>query len=385
MTDEQNRMLSVNRWRLVLGGQSAQSLDFSGSEQQISALGEMEFLLDSLYGKANGDDVREEDSSGRGGGSGASRLSAAEWIARVRDFFPKQTADVLERHALDEFHLTELLTDKEVLEKAEPSFDLLRSVLSLRHLMKGEVVETAKRLAAKVAEELRKKIEDKVIRSYFGRLERTSSRPMRISRNIDMKKTVRRNLKNYDPDTRQLVLKEVWFTERVKRYCNKTVILAVDESGSMMDSVIYSAVMAQIISKLPLTKIHLVVFDTSVLDLTGCVEDPAEVLMSVQLGGGTNISKALTYCERLVSDPARTAVICVTDLYEGGSLKNLYRVSRRLIDCGVSLSFLTALDMKCAAVFDHSVGQELADMGAFVGAMTPDLLGEHIGRIFSGA
>lgn len=380
MTDRELQTLSVNRWRLILGSQSDRDLAFTGSESELRSFEDMEQLLDYLYSRSSGEDVRSGD---RSAGHGDSVLSAAKWINKVRELFPKQTAEVLERHALDEFHLTELLTDKEVLEKMQPSMELLKSVLQLRHLMKGEVLETAKRIAAQVAEELRQRLENTVRRSILGQIDRSSSSPLHSARNLDIKKTIRRNLKNYDSESGQLMLKEIYFSNRVKRYSNKTVIIAVDESGSMVGSVIYSAVMAQIISKLPFAEVKLVIFDTNIVDLTGYAEDPAEVLMSVQLGGGTDIGKALTYCESLISAPAQTAVICVTDLYEGGRPDRLLNVSRNIITSGARLSFLTALDENANAAFDRGLGQRLADMGAFVGALTPEQLGDYIGRIFS--
>ena len=382
MTEDERKELSVNRWRLVLGSQSDRELEFSGSASDLRAFADMEDLLDYLYSRSSGDDVRGE--GGRSGGRGDSTLSAAKWITKVRELFPNKTADVLEKHALDEFHLTELLTDKEVLEKMTPNMDLLKTIMQLRHLMKGEVLETAKRIATKVAEELREKLENSVRQSILGRIDRNSSSPVHTARNLDIKKTIRRNLKNYDSESGQLMLKEIYFSNRVKRYSNKTVIIAVDESGSMVGSVIYSAVMAQIISKLPFAEVKLVIFDTNIVDLTGQAEDPAEVLMSVQLGGGTDIGKAMSYCEQLISTPSQTVVICVTDLYEGGPVNRLMNVSRNIITSGAKLSYLTALDENANAAFDRNLGQQLADMGAFVGALTPDQLGDYIGRIFSG-
>ncbi|SFB67086.1 VWA domain-containing protein [Ruminococcus albus] len=382
MTEDERRELSVNRWRLVLGSQSDRDLEFSGTPSELRAFADMEDLLDYLYSRSSGDDVREEGS--RSGGRGDSTLSAAKWINKVRELFPNKTADVLEKHALDEFHLTELLTDKEVLEKMTPNMDLLKTIMQLRHLMKGEVLETAKRIAAKVADELREKLENSVRQSILGRIDRNSSSPVHTARNLDFKKTIRRNLKNYDSESGQLMLKEIYFSNRVKRYSNKTVIIAVDESGSMVGSVIYSAVMAQIISKLPFAEVKLVIFDTNIVDLTGQAEDPAEVLMSVQLGGGTDIGKAMCYCEKLITAPSQTVVICVTDLYEGGPVNTLMNVSRNIITSGAKLSYLTALDENANAAFDRNLGQRLADMGAFVGALTPDQLGDYVGRIFSG-
>lgn len=378
-----DRDLALNRWRLVLGSMSDNSLSFSGSDREIMSFGDMEQLLDYLYSHAQGDDVRGESISDRSGGLGESQLTAAKWITKVRELFPKQTAEVLERHALDEFKMTELLTDKKVLEQMKPDMSLLKTVLQLKHLMKGEVLETAKKIARAVAEELSEKLAQSTRQALTGRLDRNSRSPVRSARNIDIHKTIRRNLKNYDKENETLVLKDVYFSNRVKKYNKKTVIIAVDESGSMLGSVIYSAVMAQIISKLPFAEIKLVIFDTEIVDLSGMVEDPVEVMMSVQLGGGTDIGKALSYCESLIQTPSDTCVLCVTDLCEGGYPHILLNTAQNIMTSGAKLSFLTALDECANPVYDKNMGQLLADMGAFVGALTPDQLGDYIGRIFS--
>ena len=382
MTEKYDNMLAVNRWRLVLGSNSDRSLDFGGSIGEVGQLMDMEQLLDYLYGNAQGDDVRRENDSRRGG-MNDSQLTTAKWITRVRELFPKSAAEVMQRHALEEFGMTELLTDKKILEEMKPDMQLLKTVLQLKHLMRGEVLETAKRIAKQVAEELRQKLELSTRMAITGRLDRSQRSPVRSSRNIDMKKTIRRNLKHYDKEREQLVLQDIYFGSRLKKYNKKTVIIAIDESGSMLGSVIYSAVMAQIIAGMSFAEVKLVIFDTNVVDLSNEADDPAQVIMSVQLGGGTNIGKALSYCESLIRSPHETCVICVTDLYEGGSEKRLLNVAGNIIGSGAKLSFLTALDEEAEPVFDRILGQKLADTGAFVGALTPDRMGDYIGSLFA--
>lgn len=369
---------AVNRWRLVLGQFSGNQLQFGGSAGEMRELTSMEQVLDYLYGKAQGDDVRNSD---RTGGAGDSVLNGAEWITKVRVLFPKKTAEILEKHALEKFKMTELLADKEVLENMTPDMNLLKTVLQLKHLMHGDVLKTAEKIAEKVARQLTEKIENDIKRTVSGRLDRNNSGRVRSARNLDFKKTIRRNLKNFDKDRNQLILKDIYFSDRIRKYNNKHVILAVDESGSMLGSVIYSAVMAQIISRLPFAKISLVIFDTSVVDLTGQADNPAQVLMSVQLGGGTDIGKALAYCEQQISEPSNTAVIVVTDLFEGVSEKRIVNVSKNIIESGAKLNFLTALDEEANPAYNRRLGQQLADMGAFVGAMTPEELGGYICRM----
>lgn len=378
MINEHDR-ISVNRWRLILGSYSGDSLNFYANGDELRQFQDMEQLLDYLYSRAQGDDVRESEN--RCGGNEKSNLMAAEWITKIRELFPKQTAEVLESHALEKFGMTELLTDKEILERMTPDVNLLKTILQLKHLMKGDVLKTAENIADKVAKELSRKIENDVKRAVSGQLDRNSSSCVRSARNLDFKKTVQRNLKNYDRDSQHLIIKDLYFSNRIKKYNNKRVIIAIDESGSMLGSVIYSAVMAQIISSLPFAEIKLVIFDTSVVDLSGQADRPAQVLMSVQLGGGTNIGGALGYCETLIAVPNKTSVIVVTDLYEGMPENRLLNISRNIIQSGAKLNFLTALDEGANPAFDRRIGQKLADMGAFVGAVTPDKLGEYICRM----
>lgn len=375
-TDE---MTALNRWRLVLGGLSDQSLSFGGDEQTINSFQSMEQLLDYLYSRAKGDDVRQE----RSGSLDDSVINAVEWITKVRELFPDSTAEVLEKHALEKFEMTELLTDNKVLERMKPDISLLKTILQLKHLMKGKVLETAKKIAKEVAEQIRKKLENDVRRSVLGRLDRNSSSPVHSARNLDIKKTIRRNLKNYDNESGQLILKDIYFSNRVKRFSNRRIIIAIDESGSMLGSVIHSAVMAQIFSSLPFAEVKLVIFDTKIVDLSEYADDAAQTIMSVQLGGGTDIGNALGYCEQLISTPSKTYVLVVTDLYEGGPEERLLNISKNIITSGAKLNFLTALDEEAHPVYDKILGQKLADMGAFVGALTPNELGNYIGRMFS--
>lgn len=372
MADEQE---ILNRWRLVLGKYSAGQISFSSGEINYM---DMESVLDYLYSREYGEE--QEVRKDRTGGSEGSRLTVPYWLRQIKRLFPKRTVEILERHALEKYGMTELVTDPEVLRKLEPNKELLKTILELKHMMKGEVLELAREIVKKVAEEIAGKLEQEVRRSFFGQLDRNASSPVRSARNLDMKKTIRKNLKNYDTERRQLILEKVYFNSRMRKYHRWRVVICVDESGSMLDSVIHSAVMAGIFAKLPMLDTRLVIFDTNVVDLSGYVEDPVETLMSIQLGGGTNIAGALSYCEGLIDFPYRTMVVLVTDLYEGGSCQLLYSVARGIIESGAKLVVLTALDMEAVPNYNRNAAAELADMGAFVGAMTPEELAEWMGK-----
>lgn len=362
---------ALNRWRLVLGKNAEGSMPLNESR-----LSRMDDALDFLYSREAGEDVRD-----RQGGQGASNPSVAHWLSEVRTLFPQETAEILQRHALDRYQLTELLADREVLEKLEPNRALLETVLSLKHMMKGPVLDTARRIVAKVVKELTEQMENDVRRSALGKLDRSSRSPVRSIRNLDFKRTIKANLNHYDIEKKRILLEKVHFNGRIKRYNPWQVVIAVDESGSMMSSVIHSAIMAGIFAKMPMLETKLVIFDTSVVDLSGYVDDPVEALMSIQLGGGTDIAGALRYCESLITKPHRTMVVLVSDLCEGGPRQNLYGVCRDILESGAKLIALTALDENAAPDYDRTVGQTLADMGAWVGAMTPAKLADFMAQV----
>lgn len=374
MADEQE---ILNRWRLVLGKYAAGQISFQGAGE--GGLTEMEDVLDYLYSREYGDE--QEVRKQRQGGSGESQLTVPLWLSKIKTLFPKKTVEIMERHALEKYNMTELLTDPEVLRKLEPNKELLKTIMQLKHLMKGEVLQLAKEIVRKVADELTRRLEQDVRRAFSGKLNRSISSPVKSMRNLDMKKTIRMNLKNYDTETEQLVLKRVYFSARMKRYNQWRVIICVDESGSMLDSVIHSAVMAGIFARLPMLDTRLVIFDTNVVDLSGYVCDPVETLMSVQLGGGTNIARALAYCEGLIAMPHRTMVVLVSDLYEGGGYGNMYRISKNIIESGAKLIVLPALDHEAVPDYDKAAAATLAGMGASVGALTPEELSEFIVKI----
>lgn len=373
MADDQE---ILNRWRLMLGRHAQGQISFSGNNLRFM---EMEDVLEYLYEREYGEEqeIRKE----RQGGREDSSLTVPSWIEKIRKLFPKQTVEIMERHALEQYGMNELLTDPEVLKKLEPNQALLKTILEFKHMMKGEVLAMAREVVRKVARELMEKMEQDMRRSLVGRLDKTSSSPVKCARNLNIKKTIRMNLKHYDADREQIVLRDVFFHSRMKRYHKWRVIICVDESGSMLDSVIHSAIMAGIFAKLPMLETKLVIFDTNVVDLSGYVEDPVETLMSIQLGGGTNIAGALKYCEKLIDFPYRTMVILITDLYEGGGYQNLYGVSRGIMESGAKLLVLTALDMDATPNYDKNAARVLAGMGAHVAAMTPEQLSEWMGKI----
>lgn len=348
-----------------------------------SSYAKMDRLLDFLYGREyRGRGIRE-DSEGKEGGGEDSILAVPDWLRGVRELFPQDTCEVLQKHALEKYGMTELVTDPEILEKLEPNYELLKAVLAFRGMMNEDVLEMARKIIRQVVEELKRKLAREVRQVLWGRLSRLKRSKLKTYKNLDWKRTIRSNLKNYDSERKTLVLESLHFFSTVDRHMPWNIIMAVDCSGSMTDSVIHSAVMAGIFKSLPSLTVNLVAFDTNIVDLSDVADDPAEVLMSVQLGGGTDIHKALTYCETLVKTPHRTIFIFVTDFYEGGSQAGMISVIKRFRESGVRVLGLAALDENASPVYEKEIAAQCVEAGAEVAALTPHRLAEWIGRVLS--
>lgn len=379
MADQnRKRQVATARWRLVLGRFSDQELGESLRGQDTYQ--RMDRALHYLYGREYaGRGVRVGD--GQAGSLDSSVLTIPGWIREVRELFPKDTIEVIERHALDRYDMTELVTDPEILRRMEPSYDLLKAVLTFKDLMQGEVREVARRLVRQVIDELARKLSKDIRPVLWGRLNRRRRTHLKTASNLDWRRTIRANLKNYDVENQRMVLETLHFFSRTRNHMPWHIIMAVDCSGSMIDSVIHSAIMAGIFKGLPSTRVSLVAFDTSIIDLTDAIEDPTELLMSVQLGGGTDISGALQHCETLVTSPGRTILVLVTDFFEGASPDGMIASIERLREPGVRVLGLAALDQEASPVYDRQMAERCVDAGAEVAALTPQRLAEWMEKV----
>lgn len=363
------------RWRFVLGRFAEKKL----SSPMDARAQRIEKALDFLYGREyQGRGLRGDGA--RGGSLDPSQLSVPDWLSEVRELFPAETCETIERHALDRYGMTELVTDPKVLEKLTPNVDLLKTLLTFRGMMKGKVLGTARKIIREVVEEIKRKIEPEVRQTLLGKLNRFRHSPLKIAQNFDWRATIRRNLKHYDRENQKIIAQNLFFFSRVERRLPWDVILCLDQSGSMASSVIHSAVMAGILTGLPSLRVSLVVFDTAVVDLTEYVDDPVEILMSVQLGGGTNIGQAMQYCESLVSNPRRTVFVLVSDFMEGASPQTMFSVCSRMNEAGVILLGLAALDETAQAAYDRHAAEELAARGMEIAALTPRKLAQWLAK-----
>lgn len=353
----------LQRWRLILGEAAENSL--GGLDERAR---QMDHALEWLYGR----DPERLQRGERQGGLENSCLTTPEWINAIHTLFPQQVIERLESDAVLRYGIEEVVTNLDVLERIKPSESLLRAVLHTKHLMNPDVLNAARKLVHQVVEQIMARLAKEVRQSFSGIRDRQRPSRIPLARNFDFKNTLRANLKHWHPQGRKLYIESPKFISRVKRHTEKwQLILLVDQSGSMVDSVIHSAVMAACLWQLPGIRTHLVAFDTSVVDLTADVADPVELLMKVQLGGGTNIAQAVEYARQLIEQPQKSAIVLVSDFFEGGSSSFLIHQVKLSVQSGVKLLGLAALDSTATPCYDHEMAQALVNAGAQIAAMTP--------------
>lgn len=368
----------LERWRLILGAPAERH---TGAPSGPAAA--RDAALEWLYGRdpeltrrgVRRGGVRSGD---RDGGSGPSVLTTVDWLDDVHRLFPKETIERLERDAVERYEIHDVVTDPAVLERIEPNAALLRAVLRTKHLMNPEVLALARRIVAKVVQDLMRRMATEVRATFHGTRSRRPSRSPR-ARDFDFHGTIRANLAHYQPEESRLLIEHPRFLSRTRRHLDQwQLVLLVDQSGSMVDSVIHSAVTAACLWGLPGLRTHLVAFDSAVVDLTADVTDPVELLLKVQLGGGTDIARAVEYGAGLIENPRRAIVALVTDFYEGGDAHRLVRTVRDLVRQGTHVLGLAALDEEANPSYDRELARRLAKVGAHVGAMTPGQLAEFV-------
>jgi Mg-chelatase subunit ChlD len=371
----------LTRWRLILGEAADGACRASGCTLSGEALA-MDAAMDWLYGRDDDDGARNIS---RQGGRGASSLTTPQWINDIHRLFPKETIERLERDAIERYAIEDVVTNPEVLARAEPNEILLKAVLRTKHLMAPDVLVMARKLVQEVVRKLMEALSRDLAIAFSGVVDRRRHSRFRIASDLDFRRVLKDNLKHYDPDRRRLTVERLHFFARNQRHMKTwQVILLVDQSGSMLDSVIHSAVTAACLWGLPGIRTHLVAFDTAVVDLTRDVDDPCELLMKVQLGGGTDIQQAVAYAAGLIDQPEQAIVVIISDFYEGASEAMLVQRVAALTGQRTRVLGLAALDSDAKPSYDRATAAKLVAAGAEVGAMTPGelagWLADKIGR-----
>lgn len=368
---------SLNRWRLILGSFSNLEIDNEYSEIDET----LNFLYDREYTQNSGyslDNFNNSNSSKE-----KSALTVPKWISKVKKLFPKETVEIMQKQALEKYKLTEILTDENILKEIEPNIELLKNILTFKDMMSQNVKKLAYDIVKKTLEEIKNKMEVEIKKVFYGKKLPNSNTTNKIFKNLDIKKTIRYNLKNYDIKNKTIFTDKLFFNQNIKKYNPYNIIILIDESGSMLDSVIYSSIMASIFSNLPYLSIKLVIFDISVVDLSEHIKEPIDILFKVQLGGGTNIAQALEYAKKITFAPDKTIVLLISDLFDSNDYKLMYKNANDIIESGSKLIVLTALDYNANSIYDKEAARYFSKIGAKVGALTPSKLSKWISDIIS--
>ena len=367
MTSDDERL---RRWRLILGGHEADGTGrgLSGADLSIDK------ALDALYGGggAGGLGGRSND---RRGGLGASAPNVARWLGDIRSFFPSSVVRVMQKDALERLDLRRMLLEPEMLEAVEPDVRLVADLISLGRVMPNKTKDTARMVVRKVVDELERRLAEPLRAAVMGSLNRSIRNRRPRHNEIDWHRTIRANLKHYQPDHRTII-PEVRIGHGRKRSALREIVLCVDQSGSMATSVVYAGIFGAVLASLPAVKTSVVVFDTAVVDLTAELDDPVDVLFGTQLGGGTDINRALAYCQGLITRPQETILVLISDLYEGGDRAEMLKRAATLAGSGVQMVALLALSDDGSPSYDHQVAAAFAELGAPAFACTPDLFPE---------
>lgn len=349
----------IRKWRLILGKDA-------DPDEQVELGGEgesMDAVLEALY------------SGERKGGLGNSSPNINRWLGDIRTYFPTPVVQIMQRDALERLGLKQMLLEPELLESLEMDVHLVGTLLSLHKIMPQKTRETARSVVRKIVEELQKRLQNPMEVAVKGALQRALRKRRPKWTEVDWHRTIRANLKHYQRDL-DAIIPETLIGYGKKGHALRHVILLVDQSGSMATSVVYASIFGAILASLRSIKTHFVVFDTKVVDMTAQLEDPVDLLFGTQLGGGTNISKAIAYAEHLMERPKDTIVVLITDLFEGGNITQLYQNAKGIKASGAQLICLLALNDEGKPSYDGGVAADFTELGIPTFACTPDKFSE---------
>ncbi|MGD1938157.1 MAG: VWA domain-containing protein [Cyanophyceae cyanobacterium] len=356
----------LRRWRLILGGGDGDGICGKGGESLRSVLGKdslaMDKTLAALYGDGQGD---------RRGGLGRSSPNVARWLGDIREYFPSSVVQIMQQDALERLNLRRMLLEPEMLAAVDPDVHLVANLISLKGIIPKRTKETARIVVRKVVDELVRRLQNPMQQAVMGSLNRSQRNNRPRHNEIDWNRTIRANLRHYQPQYQTIIPDRLVGYAR-KRSALKHIILCVDQSGSMASSVVYASIFAAVLASIPAVSTKFVVFDTAVIDLTPLLQDPVDVLFGTQLGGGTDINQALSYCQSYVRQPQDTILVLISDLHEGGNHQAMLKRVASLISSGVQVVTLLALNDKGAPSFNHNHAAAFAALGSPAFACTPD-------------
>ena len=321
---------------------------------------------DAALGELYGDGDRR-------GGLGGSSPRVAQWLGDIRSYFPTSVVRVMQRDAMDRLGLRQLLLEPEMLDSVEPDVHLVSTLIGLGQAIPEESKRTARAVVRRVTDELEQRLRARTVEAVKGAVNRATRTNRPRHDDIDWHRTILANLKHYQPELGTVIPQRLIGFGRKTNRVMRHITLCIDQSGSMASSVVYSSVFGAVMASVRSVKTRLVVFDTSIADLTDDMHDPVDVLFGVQLGGGTDIAGALAYCADRIERPTDTIVVLISDLFEGNLTEQLIARARSIVDSGAQLIVLLALTDDGAPAFDAENAAALAGLGIPAFACTPDL------------
>ena len=345
----------LRKWRLILGQEADPAQEVEMGEGETG----MDNVLEALY-----DNERK-------GGLGSSSPNINRWLGDIRKYFPTPVVQVMQKDALERLNLQQMLLEPELLEAIEPDVHLVATLISLNKILPKKTKETAREVIQKVVKELEKRLSNPMRQAIEGALHRSIRNRRPKFKEIDWHQTIRANLKHYQEDFKTIIPENLIGHGR-KNQSLKHVILLIDQSGSMAASMVYSSVLGAILATLRSIKTHFIVFDTAVVDLTEKLDDPVDLLFGTQLGGGTDINKALGYAQTLIQNPSDTIVVLISDLFEGGNPQELLKKVAAIQHSSAQLIALLALNDEGAPVYDKGIATKMAALGVPAFACSPD-------------
>lgn len=370
----------LSRWRLILGAETEQSFSGMGG----APLSQEELLMDSALGAIYGGPGEGFGESGRGAGKGPSSPVISKWLGDLRSLFDPETVAVVQNDAIERKGLKQLLLEPELLDTLEPDLNLASTLLMLKDQIPKKSKEAARAFIRRIVEEINRLLENDMRRAVTAALNRRAHSPLPAAAALDFPYTIRRNLKNYNKELGAILPERVWFFDRASRVNRWHVILDIDQSGSMGQSILYSSVMACVLASMSAVRTSVVAFDTQIMDLTPLCADPVDLLFGFQMGGGTDIAKSVAYCQELVESPAKTLFFLISDLDEGGNRAALLRRLEELKASGVTVVVLLAIADGGKPYYDAQTAQRVAAMDIPCFACAPEKLSELLERALTG-
>lgn len=370
-TDKQQ----ISRWRLILGEEAEDALKDTAPEGEYGGLSEKQVLMDqtlsAIYGSRD-----ETFSNSRSAGNKKSSPVLSKWLGNLRSLFDNETVVVVQNDAIERKGLKQLLLEPELLESIEPDMNMASLLLELKDQIPSKSKESARHYIKKIVEKINSLLESRIRSSVTASLNKKSHSPLPSASAIDFKYTISRNLKNFNKEVGSIIPERVWFYDRRAKSSKWNIILDIDQSGSMGESIIFSSIMASILASMSSVKTNIVAFDTEIMDLTDLSSDPVDLLFGFQMGGGTDIKKSIEYCQSLVTDPTHTLFFLISDLDEYGSRNGLLTKIQELKDSGVTVIVLLAIADGGKAYYDKTTASEIAKMSVPCFACPPERLPE---------